>query len=73
MPRWKREPLSENVATIEYDTDSSELFVTWKRSGKTSIYEGVPPDVADTVAKSWSVGAALNEQIKGKYPHRYSE
>lgn len=62
--------LSDRVQRVGYVPDTQTLLVTWKR-GKTSAYEGVPPDVADEVSKSWSVGSALNERVIGKYRMTY--
>lgn len=61
---------STSVDKIGHDPDTGELHVQWP-NGKTSVYTGVPPDVAASVSKSWSVGQALNEQVKGRFDHRY--
>ena len=57
---------------VGHDPETQELHVKWQ-DGKTSIYSGVPRDVADSVSTSWSVGKAIHAQIKGKFPHRYGE
>ncbi len=62
---------STMVSEIGYADDAAELYVTWP-SGKTSVYSGVPADVAKTVMTSWSVGTAMNEMVKNKFPHRYA-
>lgn len=61
---------SSHVDRIGYDQQTKELRVKWD-TGKTSVYSGVPPDVADTVSNSWSVGQALTQMVKGTYSHRY--
>jgi len=62
---------SSHVDSIGHDPGTNTLYVKWD-SGKTSAYDGVPPQLADTIQNSWSVGKALTEHVKGdKYPHRY--
>lgn len=63
---------SSHVDTVSYDDEKQELSVRWD-TGKTSIYSGVPPYVANEVMNSWSVGKALHSLIKNNdaYPHRY--
>jgi hypothetical protein len=61
---------SSHVSEVNYDAETSELYVTWD-SGKTSVYAGVPPDVADGAQTSWSVGEFLHREVKPKYSHRY--
>ena len=66
----RREVYSSHVSTIAYDDETKRLSVTWD-TGKTSNYEGVPQQLAESVMNSWSVGTALHDQIKGKYDHNY--
>lgn len=61
---------SSNVDRIGHDMATGELFVQWS-GGKTSVYSGVPPNLAWDVMHSWSVGQALNQQVKQKFKHRY--
>ena len=63
-----REVTSSNVDAVGYDNGT--LFVRWK-SGKLSSYSGVPPDVAERAANSWSVGTFVRESVIGRYEHRY--
>jgi len=72
MPPVMRGVFSSHVRRIGHDAETKELVVEWD-TGKTSIYEGVPAGVADSVANAWSVGTALRQQIKGAYKHRYRE
>lgn len=65
-----RDVYSSNVSSIGHDQQSGELWVTWD-TGKTSIYSGVPSDVASSVMNDWSVGKALTGCIKGQFEHRY--
>lgn len=62
---------SGNVSTVGYDSDNGEMLVTWTKSAKTSAYEGVPEDVASACANAPSVTTYINEEIKGRYNHRY--
>ncbi len=61
---------STNVAAIGYDAAARELTVQWQ-SGKTSVYESVPPNVASDVQNAPSVGRAVHSLLKGTYQHRY--
>lgn len=60
---------SSTVESVGHDSETSELYVTWK-GGRTSIYEGVPAKVAADAQNSWSVGQAVRE-IRDQYSHRY--
>lgn len=61
---------SSHVSRVGYDAEAKTLLVEWD-TGKTSAYEGVPPDVADEAMNSWSVGSFLNSSVKGRYRHSY--
>jgi len=63
---------SSHVTAIGHDPDTNELHVTWD-TNRTSVYSGVPADLADQVTKSWSVGEALRTMVKGQFEHRYAE
>lgn len=66
-----RDVFSSHVDRIGYDAEAEELTVEWKK-GKTSVYSGVPADVAESVMNAFSVGQAIHNQIKSNYPHRYA-
>ncbi len=68
---WSRSVFSSMVQEIAYDDNAQEMIVTWK-SGRTSVYSGVPEDVALGVANAPSVGQAMNSEIKPNYGHRYA-
>lgn len=72
MPPVMRAVTSSHINRTGYDAETQEFHVQWT-DGKTSVYEGVPAGVADSVQNSWSVGKALRESIKGAYKHRYRE
>lgn len=71
MTTWSKDVYSSNVQTVAYDADTSDLYVTWAK-GRTSVYSGVPAELADQVANAASVGSMLNAEIKPYYPHRYA-
>ena len=71
MMNWSRDVFSSMVSRIAYDDETMEMTVIWKR-GKSSVYEGVPEDVALEASKSASVGAYINEEVKPLYKHRYA-
>jgi len=67
---WSQNVFSSNVSEVGYDSDTSELLVTWQ-SGKQSAYKGVPEDVALRLANAPSVGQMINDEIKPYYSHSY--
>jgi len=72
MPAPDMTPVhSSHVDSVGYDATAQEMHVRWD-SGKTSIYSGVPAELADEVLKSWSVGSALTEKVKSAFSHRYA-
>ena len=66
-----RPVFSSHIDSIGHDAATGDLHVAYS-GGKTAIYSGVPDDVARTVLTSASIGKALNEHVKGSYPHRYA-
>ena len=68
---WSKSVFSSNVSEVAYDSDNSELLITWVKGGRTSAYEGVPEGLADQLSKAPSVGGMLNSDIKPYYRHRY--
>ena len=66
---WEKSVFSSNVATVGYDDEIQEMVVTFK-NGRVYAYEGVDEGTALNVANAPSVGAALNQQVKGQYQHR---
>jgi len=68
---WARSVFSSMVSEVGYDSDTSELLITWAKSGKVSVYLDVPEDVADQCARAPSVGNFVNSVIKPFYQHRY--
>lgn len=67
-----REVYSSSVDRIGYDAETQELHVVWRRGGKTSVYQDVPPDKAQQVMNAWSVGQAVRElHGTGDHGHAY--
>ncbi len=59
---------SSFISTVHYDADAETLTVTYGRGGSTT-YSAVPPDVGRAVENAPSVGEALHERIRGRFPH----
>ncbi len=64
-----REVYSNRVASIGYE--DGKLIVKWAKGGKTSVYDGVPKELADQVMNAPSIGQALRMSIEGVYSHSY--
>lgn len=58
---------SSHVQEAGYE--DGRLHVTW-RNGATTVYEGVPADLAAEVLAAPSIGEALHLGVRGKFPHR---
>ena len=70
MPDWQKPVFSSNVSEIGYREEAQEMTVQWVK-GRTSVYSGVPEELALQVANAPSVGSILNSDIKPYYGHRY--
>lgn len=68
---WSRPVFSEMVSEVGYDEEKQEMSVVWKKSGKRSVYSGVPEQVAVDCSNAPSVGQFINSDIKPNYGHRY--
>jgi len=69
MPEWKS-VYSSSVDAVSYDPDTQTLLVRWMK-GKLSAYEGVPPEVGESLHNAPSVGQALRLSVIGQYAHGY--
>ena len=69
MPEM-RQVFSSHIDSVGYDPDTSELHVRYQ-NGKTSVHEQVPPETANNVLGAVSIGQAIHEHVRGKFPHRY--
>lgn len=70
MPEM-RDVYSDSVNQIGYDPETKELHVTWKRTGKVSVYQGVPAAVAEETMNAPSIGQALRNGVQNTYAHGY--
>ena len=70
MPPVMHPVYSTNITSVGHDPHTQEMHVTW-RSGRTSVYSGVPADKADEVRRSSSVSKAVREMIIPHHDHRY--
>ena len=71
MPPVMHSVYSSNVSSVGHDAETNSMHVAWK-SGKTSIYENVPPQVVTDVRNSHSVSKAIRADIIPHYTHRYA-
>lgn len=69
-PPEMRQVYSSHIASIGYDAEAMALHVEYS-SGKTAAYEGVPPDVAESVLSAPSIGEELHRTIRGVFRFRY--
>ena len=71
MPHMKH-VFSSHIDAIGYDDASGELHVRYQ-TGKTAVYKGVPPGVAQQAQTAPSIGLAMNALVRGRFDHRYLE
>lgn len=60
---------STNLTVATYDEDTSELTITFT-SGKSYIYEGVPPAAWDQFGAAPSKGSFFAQHIRPSYATR---
>lgn len=60
---------SSNVHSMGYDPTSRVLEVEY-RDGRCYRFAGVPPEVAESIKRAPSVGAALAQGVRGRYEHQ---
>jgi hypothetical protein len=64
----KHEPLvSDSLLSYGYDEQTKELNVTFKKSGVTYRYKGVPPRVAAGLGTADSAGKYFRDFVKPHY------
>ena len=68
---WRKNVFSSMVSEVAYDPAKQELMVTWAKSGKVSVYSGVPEGTALDLSNAPSVGFFINSEIKPYFGHRY--
>jgi hypothetical protein len=68
----KRRPLkpveSSSIAGLDYDEETSQLYVRFHDNDATYVYHLVPRQVFEELMRAASMGAYLNQKIKPKYP-----
>ncbi len=62
---------SSNIQEIDYRHDTKLLYLTYKVSNRTYVYEGVDQDTIDDLLQFKSKGRFINLYIKPY--HRYKE
>jgi hypothetical protein len=60
---------SSSIAQSHYDSESQVLTVTFKGTGKTYQYAGVPAHTAHAMQEADSIGRFLNTHVVGKFKH----
>ena len=60
---------STAIRTIDYDDEQRRLFVTFM-SGRSYVYDRVPPEVHEAFVTYPSKGAFFNRYIRDRYRHR---
>ena len=60
---------SSAISRVEYDAAEEELFVTFRPSGETYTYFGVPQEVHEELLSAPSLGAFFNARIRDAYEH----
>lgn len=66
MTEW-RNVFSSMASRVGYEAESEQLLVTFAKSGKTGIYEGVDYATFDRLSKAASVGDMIESEIKPNY------
>jgi hypothetical protein len=61
---------SSSVAMIGYDDESSTLFMRFRDSGGSYLYEGVDQATLDALLEADSIGSFINRVIKPRYKMR---
>ena len=61
---------SSILAQINYDEVTHTLCATFRGSGRTYIYEGVPQEIYDGLIFADSLGGYFNTHIRGRFSSR---
>jgi hypothetical protein len=72
-PPKQEPPKSSAFSNFSYDEGSKTLQVTFTKTGKTYLYEGVPKEDFDKFAAAPSAGQHFNAHIKPTYKGRLKE
>ena len=58
---------SSNISLVDYNTETKELGITFKPSGKRYEYLNVPESIYNGIISAPSAGKYFYANIKGKY------
>jgi hypothetical protein len=61
---------SSALEEVSYDEAAHTLCATFRESGRTYIYEGVPQEVYDSLLFADSLGAYFNTHVRDCFPFR---
>lgn len=61
---------SSHIDQVGYDPETFELQVVYK-TGKSVIYSNVPANVGRDVTEAPSIGDAMHQFVRNRYPFRY--
>ncbi len=61
---------SSALEQVSYDPDAQTLLATFRDSGRTYAYDGVPLEVYDGLLFSDSLGTYFNTHIRDRFPYR---
>ena len=61
---------SSLIDRVVFDDEAETLRVSFRGSGRSYTYFGVPRAIYDALARAPSAGTFFNERIKGRYPCR---
>jgi hypothetical protein len=59
---------SSAILRVNYNETVRRLYVTFRESGKTYAYHGVPRDTYEELLLADSAGAYFNAFVKDRYP-----
>lgn len=59
---------SSAILRVSYNETARRLYVTFRESGKTYAYHGVPKDAYEELLLADSAGAYFNAFVKDRYP-----
>jgi hypothetical protein len=61
---------STALRSVSYDEASRALRATFRESGRTYVYQGVPPELYDALLFADSIGAFFNAHIRDRFAYR---
>lgn len=60
---------STSIHSVGYDPSVQVLYVKF-HNGYTYEYSGVPPEIYAGLMNAYSIGAYMNQHVRGHYPYR---